>query len=83
MGFTACGLSIPLSAQAFSLTLNDSSVFQGFVGFLDANGVAQANLAPPPTFVQPALVDYAFVVFDFTQVCPLRRVSAVTRTPFL
>ena len=83
IGFNACGLSIPLPLQAFSLTLNDGAVFQGFVGFLDANGRANAQLSPPPNFLQLAEVDYAFVVFDFTQTCPLRRASARTTTLFL
>ncbi len=79
-GFTVCGQAIPLPMSAFFLTLNDTALFQNFVGFLDANGHATANLSLPPSFDQMAQVDYAFVVFDFTQPCPVRRVSARTRT---
>ena len=81
-GFTLCGQAVPIPFESFTLTWNDPAVFQGFVGFLDASGRASAHIAPPPGFTQTAQVDYAFVVFDFTQPCPVRRASARTRTLF-
>ena len=79
-GFTACGQTIPLIPDAFLLSLNDPGTFQGFYGFLDSNGMASAQLNLPSGPSQLSQVDYAFVVFDFSQPCAVRRVSAVTRT---
>ena len=59
-------------------SLSAPSVFQGFLGVLDASGMASAHLSLPASLGQLFQIDYAFVVLDFGLPCPVRRVSART-----
>ena len=76
-GIPTCAGTLPLDpGPLFDISLRTPALFQGFVGVLDSNGQANANIDLPVPYLAATQLSLAFVVLEPGAPCLIREISA-------